>query len=184
MPTSALRTPRALTAHEMNLWLSQNVEDSPSDLEDSPTDLDIELWKRGGNTRIICKRVNWKHCSSQRIQVACWKRCAISCWGLIWELRWAKTRASKWDRRVSETRDTKALACRNSFRSQKELTKPKYRTNSTKEFSEKFGFQAAPESSPERYQQSLCHTVSLWYLFCPPQFGLTESKGRQRVGAF
>ena len=57
--------------------------------------------------------------------------------------------------------------------------KPKKRTNSTKEFSEQFeGFtgslhsktrllrQIAPESSPER-SVNLCHTVSLWYLFCP-----------------
>ena len=64
-------------------------------------------------------------------------------------------------------------------------TKPKNCTNSTKELSEQFGGgyrslpiktralrQIAPEVHPN-VRQNLCHTVSLWYLFCP-QLGMRK----------
>ena len=78
-------------------------------------------------------------------------------------------------------------------RSQKGLTKPKNRTNSTKELSEQFeGIsgslpsktrvlrQIAPGSSPERLAKSLSHSFFLWCLFChqscPPKVFALLSK--------
>ena len=70
-----------------------------------------------------------------------------------------------------------------SFRSQKGLTKPKIRTNSTKEFSEQFKGvsvslpykarvlrQIAPESSPERSAKSLRHSFFVVPFLSPNSF--------------
>ena len=75
------------------------------------------------------------------------------------------------------------------LRRQKGLTKPKNRTNSTKEFSGQFKKVAGSIPSKTRawskshqkvhpnVRQNLCHRVSLWHLVCPQALG-RETLGR------
>ena len=72
------------------------------------------------------------------------------------------------------------------IRSQKRTTKPKNRTNGTKEFSEQFEgvtgrfpvkqglWGKSHQKVHPNVRQNLCHTVSLWYLVCPRKKGSVE----------
>ena len=83
-----------------------------------------------------------------------------------------------------------------NFRSPRGPTKPKNRTNSTKEFSEQFegvtghypvkqGFWGKSDQKVHpNVRQNLCHAVSLWYLACPQQLTMQLPKSSSKGNLF